>query len=109
MEPLKSKKCVPCEGEVEPLTSAQAATLHEQTPEWKISEDGKSISREFVSDDFAQALTFTNKVGTIAQEDWHHPDVRLSWGKVGITLSTHAIKGLSENDFIVAAKIDGLT
>jgi 4a-hydroxytetrahydrobiopterin dehydratase len=108
MEPLKNKRCIPCEGGVEPLTGEQAKTLQEQTPQWKLSEDGKSISREFIFDDFAQALAFTDKVGAIAQEEWHHPDVRLSWGKVGITLSTHAIKGLSENDFIVAAKIDGL-
>ncbi len=108
MEPLKSKRCIPCEGGIEPLTTEQITTFKEQTPEWKAAEDEKSISREFIFDDFAKALDFVNKVGAVAQEEWHHPDIRLSWGRVGITLATHAIKGLSENDFIMAAKIDSI-
>ena len=79
-----------------------------QIPEWTMNDAGTEITREFIFDDFAQALAFVDKVGAIAQEDWHHPDIRLSWGKVRITLSTHAVKGLSENDFIVAAKVDAL-
>lgn len=78
----------------------------EQIPEWKLSEDGKRISRLFGFKDFAKALEFANKVGQVAEEQWHHPDMKVSWGKVEVMLTTHSIKGLSENDFIVAAHID---
>jgi 4a-hydroxytetrahydrobiopterin dehydratase len=88
------------------MTPEQAKDMMEQVPEWKLSEDVKSISRLFGFKDFAKALAFTNEIGKIAEEDWHHPDIRLSWGKVEVKLTTHSIRGLSENDFIVAAKID---
>lgn len=88
------------------MTAEQAKDMMEQVPEWKLSEDARSISRLFGFKDFAKALAFTNEVGKVAEEQWHHPDIRLSWGKVEVKLTTHSIKGLSENDFIVAAHID---
>ncbi|MFZ1987830.1 MAG: 4a-hydroxytetrahydrobiopterin dehydratase [Minisyncoccia bacterium] len=108
MNPLVLKKCKPCEGNVQPLTGSELETYLASVPEWNITDDGKSISREFGFPDFAKAMAFANKVATIAQEEWHHPDMRVGWGRVSITLQTHAIKGLSENDFIVAAKVGEL-
>lgn len=103
---LTDKKCVPCEGGVEPLSAAQATTLLKETPEWKVSGDIKKISRSFSFKNFAQALAFANKVGAIAEEEGHHPDLHVEWGRVTVELSTHSIGGLSVNDFILAAKID---
>ena len=103
---LTDKKCVACEGGVPPLNSAQCSVFSEQVPEWKIAPDTKSISREFAFKDFKSALAFVNKIGALAEEEGHHPDLTLGWGKVGVFLTTHAIHGLSENDFILAAKID---
>lgn len=104
---LADKHCVPCEDDgFPPLTPEQARDLMEHIPLWTLADDVKSIRRTFGFKDFATALSFTNKVGALAEEEWHHPDLRLSWGSVEITLSTHAIRGLSENDFILASKID---
>lgn len=106
MTNLAKKKCVPCEGDFPALTKAQAEDLMEQVPEWKLSEDATKLSRLYGFKDFAAALAFANEVGKVAEQEWHHPDLRVSWGKVEIELTTHSIRGLSENDFIVAAKID---
>lgn len=106
MSDLARKRCVPCEGGEPALTSAQARDLLPQVPEWKLSEDAKKLTREFVFKDFATALTFANKIGDIAEEQWHHPDLEVKWGKVHVTLTTHSIHGLSENDFILAARIN---
>lgn len=91
-----------------PLTIPTANELLKQIPEWKLSENVKKISRTFKFKNFAQALAFANKVGGIAEEENHHPDMLVAWGKVTVELSTHSIGGLSENDFIVAAKIDAI-
>lgn len=91
-----------------PLTIPEAKKLLEETPSWTLSPDVKKMSKSFKFKDFAEALAFTNKVGVIAEAEGHHPDIALSWGKVGISLTTHAISGLSVNDFIVAAKIDAI-
>jgi 4a-hydroxytetrahydrobiopterin dehydratase len=106
MTELSQKRCIPCEGGDPALTPEQAKDLMEQVPLWTLSDDSKKLSREFKFNDFAQALAFTNKVGAIAEEQWHHPDIVLGWGKVKVSLTTHAAHGLSENDFIVAAHID---
>ena len=103
---LAQKKCVPCEVGGKPLTKEEARTLLEQTPGWQLDEDAKKITRNFKFKDFKEALAFTNKVSALAEAEGHHPDMLLKWGKVAIELSTHAVKGLSENDFILAAKID---
>ena len=105
---LTQKVCVACEGDVPPLNKIEAEVLLKQIPGWNVSEDGKLLSREFKFKDFAEALAFTNKIGAIAESEGHHPDLELGWGRVGIRLTTHAIKGLSENDFIVAAKISAI-
>ncbi len=108
MEPLSHKRCIPCEGGFPALTKEQVQDFLPQVPEWIVSEDFTSISREYTFTDFASALAFANDIGDIAQEEWHHPDLRISWGKVRVAFSTHAVKGLSENDFIMAAKVDAL-
>lgn len=105
---LTDKVCVACEGGVPPLSPKEAEKLMGELNEWTLDEDAKHISKKFKFKDFAEALAFTNKVGELAEKEGHHPDIALSWGKVGIELTTHAIKGLSENDFILAAKIDQL-
>jgi len=73
---------------------------------WELSPDAKSISKGFTFKNFAEALAFANQIGGVAEKEGHHPDLTISWGKVGVQLSTHVIGGLSENDFILAAKID---
>ncbi len=104
---LSKGHCVPCEGGVDPLTSAEFAPYLEIVKDWVVASDEKSIERNFKFKDFKQALTFVNKIGEIAESEGHHPDINLhGWNKVGVTLSTHAIKGLSINDFVVASKID---
>lgn len=103
---LIDQKCVPCEGGTMPLTIQEAKMLMKDLNGWQLSPGVKKISKEFKFKNFAEALAFTDKVGAIAETEGHHPDIALSWGKVGITLSTHAIGGLSVNDFILAAKID---
>lgn len=103
---LKEKKCKPCEGGVPPLRSQQISHyLKELKTRWEVI-DNTSIRQTFKFNDFKAALDFANKVGEIAEQEQHHPDLHVYYGKVVIDLSTHAIGGLSENDFIMAAKID---
>lgn len=107
--PLADKKCVPCEGEVDPITPKQAREYLKQLyPDWKITEDGKKITRRFKFKTYKEAWDFVNKVSEIAEVEGHHPDIRFGWGYVQITSYTHAINGLFDNDFILAAKIDRL-
>lgn len=106
MMELAQKKCVACEGNVAPFNREEAQVLMKQLSGWTLSGDDRWISKEFKFKDFAEALAFVNKVGRVAEEEGHHPDVQVSWGKVVTELTTHAIDGLSENDFILAAKID---
>ncbi|MFO0808323.1 MAG: 4a-hydroxytetrahydrobiopterin dehydratase [Gemmataceae bacterium] len=106
---LTKKHCVPCEGGIPPLTREQVAALLTNVPHWRVAADGKSIHREWRVKDFPTALDFFRRVGDIAEKEDHHPDLHLTgYRNVAIELSTHAIKGLSENDFILAAKIDEL-
>lgn len=101
------QKCVPCEGNETPLSKKEAEITLKQVPGWELSDDGKTISKKYKFKDFKEALAFINKVGAIAESEGHHPDVHLTnYRQIKIDLSTHAIKGLSRNDFIVAAKID---
>lgn len=102
---LEERRCVPCEGGTMPLTIQEAETLMKELSGWELSPDAKKIEKEFKFKNFAEALAFANKVGAIAEAEGHHPDLMLAWGKVGIELTTHAIGGLSVNDFILAAKI----
>lgn len=107
VENLSHKKCVPCEGGVDPMTSAEVSQYLSAMPEWHL-EDGK-IMRQLTFKDFKEALAFINRVGEIAEEEGHHPDINLfSWNHVKFTLYTHAINGLHLNDFILASRINEL-
>lgn len=103
---LTLKKCVPCEGGMPPFTEAEVNRYISQIPNWEVL-DFKKIRREFKFKDFKEAIAFVNRVADIAEAEGHHPDILVyQWNKVRIELSTHAIGGLSENDFILAAKIN---
>lgn len=105
---LTAKRCVACEGGVPPLTSEEVTAFQTKFSEpWEVVEN-KKIKKVFKFDDFKKALDFVDRVGFLAEEEGHHPDVYLSYGQAIIELTTHAIHGLSENDFILAAKIDAL-
>lgn len=104
---LSSKHCVPCEGHEKPFTRDQAKDYLKQVDTWMLAGNGVlKINKKFKFKNFKQALNFVNLVGKVAEEEGHHPDINFGWGKVQLTLYTHAIGGLSENDFILAAKID---
>jgi 4a-hydroxytetrahydrobiopterin dehydratase len=104
---LSKKNCIPCEDkDLKPLSYAHAVQLHHEIPDWRLAETGHDISREFLFNDFIQALDFINRVGDLAESEGHHPDILNSYNKVQLILYTHSIDGLSENDFILASKID---
>ncbi|MBI5457792.1 4a-hydroxytetrahydrobiopterin dehydratase [Candidatus Kaiserbacteria bacterium] len=103
---LAQKKCVACEGGAEPMTPMEAMALLTHLKGWALAKDFKKISKQFKFKNFLEAMEFANKITPIAEAEGHHPDLEIGWGRVGIELTTHAIKGLSENDFILAAKID---
>ena len=106
---LAAKKCVPCEGGVPPLASDEVEALIQNVPGWTVSEDGKRIRREWKAKNFLAGLAFFNKVGALAEEEGHHPDLHLEgYRNVAIEVWTHAVGGLTENDFILAAKINGV-
>jgi 4a-hydroxytetrahydrobiopterin dehydratase len=106
---LTQKKCVPCEGGVPKLTQAEAETFRQQTPQWKTVADGERIRREWVVKNFRAGMEFFRHVEELAEAEGHHPDLHLvGYRNVAIEIWTHAIGGLSENDFILAAKIDEL-
>jgi 4a-hydroxytetrahydrobiopterin dehydratase len=107
MSELASKTCVPCRGGVPPLQGEELTKLAAQLDGWSVVNE-HHLERTFKFPDFRTALTFTNRVGELAEEQAHHPDIHLAWGKVAITTWTHKIDGLTESDFILAAKIDQL-
>lgn len=104
---LSEKNCVPCRGGVPPLTSGEIRPLAAQVPQWDVVDD-HHIQRSFRFSDFADALGFVNRVGELAEREGHHPDLYLAWGRVDVSIWTHKIDGLTESDFILAAKIDRL-
>ncbi len=106
---LTRKHCAPCEGGVPPLSREQVQDLLAALPEWRLTPDGQRIRREWRVKNFVAGLDFFNRVGQLAEAEGHHPDLHLAgYRNVAIELTTHAIGGLSENDFILAAKIDQL-
>jgi 4a-hydroxytetrahydrobiopterin dehydratase len=108
MGTLAEKECVPCKGGVPPLKGNDLARLHgELKPAWQVIREHQ-LEREFKFKNFREALSFTNQVGELAEVQGHHPDIYLSWGKVKVTIWTHKIDGLTESDFVLAAKIDKL-
>ena len=102
---LAEKTCVPCRGGVPPLTADEIRPLAAQLDEWAVTKD-HHIEKHFTFPDFKTALGFVNRVGATAEQQGHHPDMFLAWGKVGVKIWTHKIDGLTESDFILAAKID---
>ncbi len=104
---LAQKHCVPCRGGVPPLAGEELARLQEQLNGWQVV-DGHHLLRNFPFPDFRTALDFVNRVGETAEQEGHHPDIYLAWGKVEVKIWTHKIDGLTESDFILAAKIDEL-
>ncbi|MBI2891973.1 MAG: 4a-hydroxytetrahydrobiopterin dehydratase [Deltaproteobacteria bacterium] len=111
MEPLReelaAKACVPCRGGTPPMGQEEIARIRPGVPGWNVVAD-HHLARAFVFRDFATALAFVDRVGALAEEQGHHPDIHLSWGKVAIETWTHKIDGLTESDFVLAAKIDRL-
>ena len=107
-EELAGKQCVPCRAGGVPLHREQAERYLEAVPAWSLSEDATRLTRRFEFQDFVEAMEFVNRVARIAEAQGHHPDIAIHWNKVELVLWTHAIGGLHENDFVVAAKIDRL-
>ena len=110
MTALADKTCIPCRGGVPSLKGKELRAIYDQLPEhsqWNVVNE-HHIVRSYKFPDFKTALAFVNRVGALAEEQGHHPDILLAWGKVEITTWTHAVNGLTESDFILAAKIDRL-
>src|SRR5258708_6953783 len=107
---LIEKKCVPCEGGIPPLDGTEVEALLGSVPEWRLTGEGKRIRREWRAKNFLAAIDFFNEVADLAEAEGHHPDLHLEgYRNVAIEIWTHAIGGLSENDFILAAKIDRIS
>ena len=105
---LTSKHCVPCRGGVPPVQGEELEQLKAQVPGWQVV-NGHHLIKTFNFPDFRKALDFVNRAGAVAEEEGHHPDLLLSWGKVEVRTWTHKIDGLTESDFILAAKIDQIS
>ena len=105
MKILADQHCIPCRGGVPALKGDQLGPYAEQLPDWKIVEE-HHLAKSFRFADFKTGLDFVNRVGAVAEEEGHHPDLCLEWGKVEVRIYTHVARGLTENDFILAAKID---
>jgi 4a-hydroxytetrahydrobiopterin dehydratase len=103
---LGQKTCTPCRGGIPPLTSEEAERFRAEAPDWELRDDARRIERTFRFPNFRDALAFVDKVGELAEAEGHHPDVSFGWGYATVSLSTKKIKGLHENDFIMASKID---
>lgn len=108
VELLARKDCVPCKGDAPPLKGAALKGLLDQLGSGWMVVDEHHLEKEFRFKDFKQALDFTNAVGAIAEEQGHHPDIQLGWGKARVTVWTHAIDGLTESDFVLAAKAESV-
>ena len=109
MTDLLNKKCVPCESDIPPLTESEIKNLHAEIPEWDVQADDQDVPRlvrAFTFKNFAEALAFTDAVGAAAEEAGHHPLIELTWGRATVSWWTHNIKGLHQNDFIMAAQTD---
>ena len=105
---IEAKSCTPCRGGVPPLTRAEAERLLAETPGWTLDADATRIERSFTFPDFATAFAFVDKVAALSEAEGHHPDISFGWGYCQIVFYTHKIKGLHENDFIMAAKVNAL-
>jgi 4a-hydroxytetrahydrobiopterin dehydratase len=103
---LAAKTCVPCRGGIPPMPREDAETLLADTPGWALNDQATQIERTFKFGDFAQALAFVERVAALAEAEGHHPDITFGWGYCRVVFYTHKIKGLHENDFIMAAKVN---
>jgi 4a-hydroxytetrahydrobiopterin dehydratase len=109
MDDLTQKHCIPCEGGDPAVSEEKEEELKKQIPNWLLLRDGTHrLRRQFKLKNFKEAIVFVNKIAEIAESEGHHPDIYIVYNKVQIDLFTHAVGGLSENDFIMAAKIDTL-
>ena len=109
MSDLSKKKCVPCEGNIPPFDTKEIHKYLKKIDGWEVkSNDDKSfyLTKDFKFENFEESQKFVNKIGNIAEEENHHPDIHFGWGYCKVKIFTHAIKGLAESDFILAAKID---
>lgn len=105
---LRNKKCLPCQGGIAPMAAGEATTLLAAVPGWELMDEARKLRRTFVFTDFMQAQVFAVRVGVTAEAENHHPDVSYGWGYCTVVFYTHKIGGLHQNDFIMAAKVDGL-
>ena len=105
---LVQKKCIPCQGGIPPLSEVAAKKFLEQVDGWELVENVKKIQKKFEFKNFVESMEFINKVAEIAEQEQHHPNIKINYNKVSIELYTHAINGLSENDFILPAKINNI-
>ncbi len=105
---LLSKTCTPCRGGVPPLTKAEAEVYLEKAPGWTLADDGRRIERSFKFENFKEAMDFVAKIGKLSESEGHHPDISFGWGWARVSWQTKKIKGLHENDFIMAAKTNEL-
>jgi 4a-hydroxytetrahydrobiopterin dehydratase len=103
---LSGKTCTPCKGGIPPLNQAEAERLLKEIPGWELKDGGTKIEGKFRFDDFASPLEFVQKIARLAEEEGHHPDICFGWGYCHIVFYTHKIKGLHENDFIMASKVN---
>jgi 4a-hydroxytetrahydrobiopterin dehydratase len=103
---LAEKTCTPCRGGIPPLTPAEAEVYHAQAPDWALLDDTTRIERTYRFKNFAEAFAFVRGAGELAEAEAHHPDISFGWGYATVSLRTKKIKGLHENDFIIAAKLD---
>ena len=108
MSELASRQCVPCRGGVPPLNSEEISKLSPQLRDWEVVND-HHLAKSYKFANFAEAQQFVNRVGDLAEEQGHHPDICFCWGRADISIWTHKINGLTESDFILAAKIDKLS
>jgi 4a-hydroxytetrahydrobiopterin dehydratase len=108
MTDLATKTCVPCRGGVPPMPKDEAERYLREAPGWALQDDATRIERTFKLKNFKDALALVNRIGALAEDEGHHPDITFGWGYVTVSLHTHKIRGLHENDFIMAAKINRL-
>ena len=108
-KPLSSGKCEPCNGNTPKLDYQEISKFLSELNEWSVNDNQEMIFKKFKFSNFKKAISFANEVGEVAEKEGHHPDISFGWGYAEIKITTHAIKGLSENDFILAAKIDKAT
>ena len=109
MSDLTAKRCVPCEGGVTPMDDGEARAMLAQVRDWELDENAREITRTFKFKNYYQTMAFVNAIAWIAHQEDHHPDLLVGYNRVQVRFSTHSIGGLSENDFICAAKIDALS